>query len=135
MRGLHPSAMLPRFWGQPLGLIFRVQAVHGEFCPETSVNNHQHTLRNISEERRPQQHCSGNLKSHTFRGSFLCFLHAVYSAHLILALDYLKGVVSAKLRKHVLFELTPLCRGVPFLGASAIPPPQCFQTPSVSFHA
>jgi len=32
-------------------------------CPETSVNNYQHTLRNNPEERRPHLHDGGNLKS------------------------------------------------------------------------
>ena len=32
---------------------------------KTSVNNYQQTLRNISEERRSQPHCSGRLKSRT----------------------------------------------------------------------
>jgi hypothetical protein len=32
-------------------------------CPETSVTNHQTTLRNIPEERRSHSHYVGNLKS------------------------------------------------------------------------
>jgi hypothetical protein len=33
-------------------------------CPEMSVNNYQHTLRNNLEDRRPPLHDGGNLKSH-----------------------------------------------------------------------
>jgi hypothetical protein len=32
-------------------------------CPETSVQNYQFTLRNISEERRSHLHSGGSLKS------------------------------------------------------------------------
>jgi hypothetical protein len=35
-------------------------------CPETSVNNHQSTLRNIPEERRPNLHRDGSLKSRIY---------------------------------------------------------------------
>jgi hypothetical protein len=34
-------------------------------CPETAVNNYQHTLRNIPEDRRPQLHSDESLKYHT----------------------------------------------------------------------
>ena len=32
-------------------------------CPETSVDNYQHTLRTIPEERKPQLHSGGGLKT------------------------------------------------------------------------
>ena len=34
-------------------------------CPEISVPNYQSTLCNIAEERRPQLHSDGSLKSQT----------------------------------------------------------------------
>jgi len=34
-------------------------------CPETSVNNYQHKLRNIPEDRRPQLRSDESLKYHT----------------------------------------------------------------------
>jgi hypothetical protein len=43
-------------------------------CPETSVNNYQHTLRNNLEERRPHLHDGGNLKSRITQAA--CLLSA-----------------------------------------------------------
>jgi len=36
-------------------------------CPETSVTNYQPTLRNVPEERAPQLHHDGSLKSCVFQ--------------------------------------------------------------------
>jgi hypothetical protein len=40
-------------------------------CPETSIN-YQHTLLNIPEERGPQMHHEGSLKSHKIWGPLQC---------------------------------------------------------------
>jgi hypothetical protein len=46
-----------------IGSNFKGQAVLEEFCPETSVNIYQHTVRNIPEERRPELHYGESVKS------------------------------------------------------------------------
>jgi len=47
-------------------------------CPETSVNNYQHTLRNIPEERSPQLRRDGSLDSRKYK--YRCFLRCSKSS-------------------------------------------------------
>ena len=57
------------FWvvTQPIGPIFKDSI----WCSETSVNNYQRMLRNISEERRSLLYRDGSLKSRVEMGRLL----------------------------------------------------------------
>ena len=41
-------------------------------CPEMSVNNYQHTMRNIPEERKPQEEKPYQLEFGVLYGTFPC---------------------------------------------------------------
>ena len=52
--------------GQPVGPIYKIQAVqkeHDRQTTETSVNNYYRTLRNNAEERKSRVHHGGSLES------------------------------------------------------------------------